>query len=211
MSDEHTPAADAAKEVRKKAAAKKNEVADAMNTAADNAADAVNDASDKVADTIDSFTPDKPVGDTIADAAEATSDHVADAADTAKSKGAAALSAATSKVSAMMPDDLGVKAKGVASDVKDKASDAVEGLAKMIHDSAGAIDDNVGPKYGDYARSAAQSVTDAADRLRAKPVDEIAADTKEFVRTKPGTALGIAAVTSLVLVRILGAVFGKRR
>lgn len=122
-----------------------------------------------------------------------------------------AFSAAAAKVSAMIPENMTVKAREVAVDVKDKASDAVQGLARIISDSAGAIDDNVGPKYGDYARTAAQSVNDAADRLRAKPVDEIAADTREFVRAKPGTALGIAAIASLVLAKIFGSVFGKKR
>ena len=79
------------------------------------------------------------------------------------------------------------------------------------NDSAGAIDDNIGPKYGDYARSAAQSVTDAAERLRAKPVEEIAEDTREFVRTKPVAAAGIAAVASLLVAKLLSSVFGKRR
>lgn len=124
---------------------------------------------------------------------------------------ATALSAAAEKVSAMIPDTMTGKARDVAIDVKDKASDAVQSLARIISDSAGAIDDNVGPKYGDYARSAAQSVNEAAERLRAKPVDEIAEDTREFVRTKPAAALGIAAVASLILAKIFGSVFGKRR
>lgn len=122
-----------------------------------------------------------------------------------------ALDAATAKVNSMIPDNMSAKARDVAVEVKDKASDAVQGLARIISDSAGAIDDNVGPKYGDYARTAAQSVSDAADRLRAKPVDEIAEETREFVRAKPGTALGIAAVASLVLAKIFGSVFGKKR
>lgn len=122
-----------------------------------------------------------------------------------------AFSAAAAKVSAMIPENMTVKAREVAVDVKDKTSDAVQGLARIISDSAGAIDDNVGPKYGDYARTAAQSVSDAADRLRAKPVDEIASDTREFVRTKPGTALGIAALASIVLAKVFGSVFGKKR
>lgn len=200
MSDEQTPAAQAAKTVRKKAAVKKTE-----------ASEAVNALGEKVAATARKASPKKPVTDLVVATAEDISEQATDAADTASTKAAGVLSAATDKVTAMIPENMGLKAKEVASDVKDKASDAVEGLAKIIHDSAGAIDDNVGPKYGDYARSAAQSVTDAADRLRAKPVDEIAEDTKEFVRTKPGTAIGIAAVASLVLAKILGAVFGKRR
>ncbi|GGB60537.1 hypothetical protein [Blastomonas aquatica] len=137
-------------------------------------------------------------------------DALSDASSTS-STDASAFGAAAAKVSAMIPENVTVKAREIAVDVKDKTSDAVQGLARIINDSAGAIDDNVGPKYGDYARTAAQSVSDAADRLRAKPVDEIAADTREFVRAKPGAALGIAAVSSLVLAKIFGSVFGKKR
>jgi ElaB/YqjD/DUF883 family membrane-anchored ribosome-binding protein len=122
-----------------------------------------------------------------------------------------ALGAAAAKVNAMIPDNVTDKAREVATEVKDMASDAVHGLARIISDSAGAIDDNVGPKYGDYARTAAQSVSDAADRLRAKPVDEIAEDTREFVRTKPAAAVGIAAVVSLMLAKIFGSVFGSKK
>lgn len=122
-----------------------------------------------------------------------------------------AFSAMTDKVSAMIPEDMTAKAKDAAVEVKDMACDAAHGLARIISDSAGAIDDNIGPKYGDYARTAAQSVTDAADRLRAKPVEEIAEDTKEFVRTKPVAAAGIAAVFTLALAKIVSSMFGKRR
>lgn len=121
------------------------------------------------------------------------------------------LGAAAAKVNAMIPDNVTDKAREVATEVKDMASDAVHGLARIISDSAGAIDDNVGPKYGDYARTAAQSVSDAADRLRAKPVDEIAEHTREFVRTKPAAAVGIAAVLSLLLAKIFGSVFGGKK
>ena len=122
-----------------------------------------------------------------------------------------AFSAMTDKVGAMIPEDMTAKAKDAAVEVKDMACDAAHGLARIISDSAGAIDDNIGPKYGDYARTAAQSVTDAAERLRAKPVEEIAEDTKEFVRTKPVAAAGIAAVFSLVVAKIVSSMFGKRR
>lgn len=136
---------------------------------------------------------------------------IAGAGATAAAHSSSAFSAVTDKVSAMIPEDMTAKAKDAAVEVKDMACDAANGLARIINDSAGAIDDNIGPKYGDYARTAAQTVTDAADRLRAKPVEEIAEDTKEFVRTKPVAAAGIAAVVSLVLAKILGSVFGKRR
>lgn len=130
---------------------------------------------------------------------------------TVASQSSNAFQQVSEKVSAMIPEDVSGKAKDVASDVKDMACDAVNSIAQILNDSAGAIDDNIGPKYGDYARSAAQSVTDAAERLRAKPVEEIAEDTREFVRTKPVAAAGIAAVASLLVAKLLSSVFGKRR
>lgn len=136
---------------------------------------------------------------------------VAAAGATVAAQSTGALSALTDKVSAMIPEDMTAKAKDAAVEVKTMACDAATGLARIIGDSAATIDDNIGPKYGDYARTAAQSVTEAADRLRAKPVEEIAEDTKQFVRNKPVAAAGIAAVFSVVVAKLLGSMFGKKR
>jgi ElaB/YqjD/DUF883 family membrane-anchored ribosome-binding protein len=95
------------------------------------------------------------------------------------------------------------KAVGYASDGKAKASEAIAGLGKLVADNAGLIDDKVGPKYGDYARTAAQSMQDAAARLDAKELDELAEDAREFVRKSPGMAVGIAAVAGFMLARML--------
>jgi ElaB/YqjD/DUF883 family membrane-anchored ribosome-binding protein len=94
------------------------------------------------------------------------------------------------------------KATGYANDGKAKASEAIAGLGKLVADNAGMIDDKVGTKYGDYARSAAQSMQDAAARLDAKDLDELAEDAKEFVRKSPGMAVGIAAVAGFMLARM---------
>jgi ElaB/YqjD/DUF883 family membrane-anchored ribosome-binding protein len=95
------------------------------------------------------------------------------------------------------------KAASYANEGKAKASEAISGLGKLVADNAVLIDDKVGPKYGDYARSAAQSMQDAAARLDAKELDELAEDAKEFVRKSPGLAVGIAAVAGFMLARML--------
>ena len=95
------------------------------------------------------------------------------------------------------------KAAGYANDGKARASEAIAGLGKLVADNAGMIEDKVGPKYGDYARSAAQSMQDAAARLDAKDLDELAEDAKDFVRKSPGLAVGIAAVAGFMLARML--------
>lgn len=95
------------------------------------------------------------------------------------------------------------KAAGYANEGKAKASEAISGLGKLVSDNAVLIDEKVGPKYGDYARTAAQSMQDAAARLDAKDLDELAEDAKEFVRKSPGLAVGIAAVAGFMLARML--------
>ena len=50
------------------------------------------------------------------------------------------------------------RAASLAADGKTKASDALTGLGKIIADNAGALDDKLGSRYGDYARTAAKPV-----------------------------------------------------
>jgi ElaB/YqjD/DUF883 family membrane-anchored ribosome-binding protein len=93
-------------------------------------------------------------------------------------------------------------ATGYANEGKAKASGAIAGLGKLVADNAGLIDEKVGLKYGDYARSAAQSMQDAASRLDAKELDDLVEDAKEFVRQSPGLAVGMAAVAGFMLARM---------
>jgi len=99
------------------------------------------------------------------------------------------------------------KAGNYATEIKDRASDAVTNISKIIEDTAGLIDDNIGVKYGDYARNASRSIHDAAEKLRAKNVTEIGQDTREFVRKRPAVAAGIAAIAGLAIVQTLRSVF----
>jgi ElaB/YqjD/DUF883 family membrane-anchored ribosome-binding protein len=94
------------------------------------------------------------------------------------------------------------KAYGLADDGKARASSALVGLSQLITDNAGTLDDKVGVKYGDYARGAAKSVQDAAARLDEKSIDELGEDAKEFVRTSPAMALGLAAAAGYLIGRV---------
>lgn len=94
------------------------------------------------------------------------------------------------------------KAFGFADEGKAKASGALSSLSQLITDNAGTLDEKVGVKYGDYARNAALSVQDAAVKLDQKSFDELGDDAKEFVRTSPAMALGLAAAAGYLLGRI---------
>lgn len=95
------------------------------------------------------------------------------------------------------------KAKGYAADGKDRASGALDEFAKLMTDAAGNVDEKLGEHYGDYARSAANSLSGFADTLRNKDVDELLAEAKELVKKSPAVAIGTAAAVGFVLARLV--------
>lgn len=100
----------------------------------------------------------------------------------------------------------GVQAKDrageLAVDGKSKLAEAIATLGRAIFDTAPTVDDKLGAKYGDYARSASRSLQDASTRIDAKSVEELGEDAREFVRKSPGLAVGVAAVGGFLLARL---------
>lgn len=94
------------------------------------------------------------------------------------------------------------KATEYAIEGKAKASQAISGLSRIIDDNADMIDDKVGYRYGDYARSASKSMQNAATSLDEKSLDELTEEAREFVRTRPGVAVGIAVAAGYALARL---------
>jgi ElaB/YqjD/DUF883 family membrane-anchored ribosome-binding protein len=114
----------------------------------------------------------------------------------------------TDKTDALLED-----AKAMSGQAKDKAASlaregkarTVEGIStvsKLVADNAPMIDEKLGPKYGDYARSAAKSLEDTAAKLESKDIAELGEDAREMVRKSPGLAVGIAAAAGFFLARM---------
>lgn len=101
-----------------------------------------------------------------------------------------------------------IKSKDLAAQGKGKVSEGLTALGQAVADSAHVVDEKLGAKYGDYARSASRSLQDTATRLDQKSVDELGEDARAFVRKSPGTAVGIAAVVGFLLSRLFS---GSRR
>lgn len=95
-----------------------------------------------------------------------------------------------------------VRAGDLAHDGKAKTSDAIASLGKIVADNAGTIDEKMGTKYGDYARTAARSMQETAAKIESKDLNELGGDAKEFVRKSPALALGIAAVVGFFFSRL---------
>jgi ElaB/YqjD/DUF883 family membrane-anchored ribosome-binding protein len=100
--------------------------------------------------------------------------------------------------------DQGVdRAREFAVGGKTRASDALEELSRVFADTADTIDERMGRDYGEYARKAADAVSDFADTLRNKEVEEIYEDVVGVVRKSPGVAIGVAAVVGFALARVV--------
>lgn len=96
----------------------------------------------------------------------------------------------------------GEKAREYANKGKDRATGALDEVSEMIGSVAFTIDEKVGVEYGDYVRKAAQTVSDVAETLKTKDVDDLVADVRTFVKEKPAVAIGAAATVGFILTRI---------
>jgi ElaB/YqjD/DUF883 family membrane-anchored ribosome-binding protein len=99
-------------------------------------------------------------------------------------------------------EDAKTRGKDLAVQGKGKISEGLTALGQAVGDSAHVVDEKLGAKYGDYARTASRSLQDAATRLDQKSVDELGEDARAFVRKSPGTAVGLAAVFGFLLSRL---------
>lgn len=95
------------------------------------------------------------------------------------------------------------KARSYAIDGKTKASDALSEFSKLMTNAAGSVDDRLGNEYGDYARSAANSLAGFSESLRGKDVDDLLNDARDFVKKSPAVAIGVAAAVGFVLARLV--------
>lgn len=99
-------------------------------------------------------------------------------------------------------DEAKVKGRELAVEGKVKAGEGLRSLSKLVNDNAHQVDEKLGAKYGDYARTASQSLDGYASKLDEKSVDDLVEDGREFVRKSPGKAIGIAAVVGFMLSRL---------
>ena len=100
-------------------------------------------------------------------------------------------------------DQAGGKARDAANRGKDRAAEAMGGIGKIIRETAETIDDKVGKQYGDYARSAADTVDGFADKVDGQDIDALVEDARQFIRKSPAVAIGAAAAIGFVLARVI--------
>jgi len=141
------------------------------------------------------FTPEAGLKDRYTDRDGGNS-----AATTEKLRGAKQL---VKEEAGKLTDQAGDKLRAFADDGKARATGMLDDLARTIEDAATTIDEKVGAQFGGYARSASGAVTDFADTLRGKDIDDLLDDARTFVRKSPGVAIGAAAAVGFVLARLV--------
>ncbi len=121
------------------------------------------------------------------------------AAASTRSKAVESLRSGGEKLSGQAAD----KARGLVGQGLERSSEALANVSKLVGDTAAQLDERLGQQYGDYARKAATSIEDTANKLASKDADELIDDTRTFVRNSPGVALAGAAVLGFALVRLV--------
>lgn len=95
------------------------------------------------------------------------------------------------------------KIQALAGDGKAKAGSALDQVAQLLNDAAGQVDEKLGHQYGQYARSAADTVTSLSGAIKDKDVEELLDDARAFVTKSPAVAVGVAAALGFVLARVV--------
>lgn len=95
------------------------------------------------------------------------------------------------------------RARAFAGEGKDKATSALDEVAKMMRSAAEDVDAKLGEDYGKYARSAADGISNFAESLRGKDVDDLISGAGDFVKKSPVIAVGTAAAVGFVLARLI--------
>lgn len=99
----------------------------------------------------------------------------------------------------------GNRVRDFAEGGKSRATDALDELSRVVNDAADQIEERLGADYGGYARRASGAVSDFAETLRNKEVDELYDNARSVVRKSPGVAIATAAVVGFALVRLIKA------
>lgn len=103
----------------------------------------------------------------------------------------------------------GDRARGLVTQGLERTAEALANVSKMVGDTAGGIEERLGPEYADYARRAAGAIENVANTIADKDPDELIDDTRNFVRNSPGIALAGAAVVGFVVARLVKSGLGS--
>jgi len=96
------------------------------------------------------------------------------------------------------------RALALAADGKVKTSDALSSFGKVVAENASLVDDKLGAKYGDYARTAARSIQETAAKLESKDLEALGKEASDYVKKNPIVAAGVLLAVGFGLAKLFG-------
>nr|WP_314445409.1 hypothetical protein [uncultured Sphingomonas sp.] len=97
------------------------------------------------------------------------------------------------------------RARGFVGEGLKSGSTTLGSIAGIIEDTVEQIGERLGPQYGDYAKTASQTIQRYAATLENKDPDELVDDARALIRKSPTVAITGAAILGFGLVRLLKA------
>lgn len=85
---------------------------------------------------------------------------------------------------------------------KDQVTGSLDGLVAAAREIAAKVGDNAGP-LGSYAHTAVDTLEGWADTIKAKSIEDLIDDGRDFARRSPAAAVAIAVVAGFALSRFL--------
>jgi len=104
---------------------------------------------------------------------------------------------------ASFTEQAGARAREYTAQGKDRAVEALDGVAGLVGDAAGQVSERLGEQYGGYVRQAADAVSGLAETLRSKDPDELFDDARNVVRSSPAIAIAAAAAVGFLMARVV--------
>jgi len=102
-------------------------------------------------------------------------------------------------------DEVTNRARGFVGEGLKSGSTTLGSIAGIIEDTVEQIGERLGPQYGDYAKTASQTIQRYASSLENKDPDELVDDARALIRKSPTVAITGAAILGFGLVRLLKA------
>jgi len=104
---------------------------------------------------------------------------------------------------ASFTEQASARVRDYAAQGKDRAVDALDGVASLVGDAAGQVSEKLGEQYGGYVQQAADAVSGLAETLRDKDADQLINDARDVVRSSPAIAIAAAAAVGFLMARIV--------
>lgn len=104
---------------------------------------------------------------------------------------------------ASFTEQAGARAREYTAQGKDRAVEALDGVAGLVGDAANQVSERLGEQYGGYVQQAAEAVSGLADTLREKNADELFEDARNVVRSSPAIAIAAAAAVGFLMARVV--------